>query len=540
MSLRGTQLDRSRRVLKCIATLVALLSAGCDSAAPPRAEMQAAAPPAQRSVAPGETLPQPEAIANQVAATPSKSVSNDDQERLLWESPTAGVPLKLTYLPPGIQAVVAWRPAQCLDSDLGKTTFENLGRFSQELAEQIESRLGFPLAQVEELLIGLLDGDLTDTGLSLPRMTLVATCRQSIDVSALASKWNSPTAREQPAGKLFEGPQHAWYLPNELNGKCLVVAPVPEMRDILELEGAPPSLRNEMQSLLMESDGDWLFTVIFAPSFLATGGKQLLAGPLAPVVEQMEWFRLDRALAVMLSAHLDDNLFVEARLYTKPDVRAALVERDLQRRLAESPQHLSEYLASGTPTPYGAEVLARFPKMWEQLAANTRTAYQGRQVIVRTVLPGVAAPNLALAGNLALTEILPPAAAVASATEAPLSLTVEERLNRPISLSFPRQTLEQAIELFGREAGIEVEILGGDLQLEGITKNQSFGLETSNLSAGEVLQKILEQASPDGKLIYVIRQDPAQGVARLYVTTKASAAKRGEKVPSNTVPKVQN
>jgi hypothetical protein len=312
------------------------------------------------------------------------------------------------------------------------------------------------------------------------------------------------------------------------------------MPDILELAGSPPSLRSELQSMLMESDRDRLCTLLFVPSFLATGGKQLLTGTLAPLGEELDWFLDGQALAVLVSAHLTNDLFVETRLYTRPDTRPALLERNLRSRLEESSQRLEAYLNSGKATPYGADVLARFPQMWQQLVAHTRLAHQDRQVILRTTLPGVAAHNLALAGNLALTEIVPAGTGAAAASDAPRSLSLEERLARPISLRFPRQTLEQAIELFGREAGIETEILGGDLQLEGITKNQSFGLDTADLPAAEVLRRILQQASPDGKLIYVIRGDGAAGESKLCITTRAAATKRGEKLPASLPAKAEN
>jgi hypothetical protein len=138
---------------------------------------------------------------------------------------------------------------------------------------------------------------------------------------------------------------------------------------------------------------------------------------------------------------------------------------------------------------------------------------------------------LALAVNLAMTEVPPaglPITADMASTEAQ---TVDERLRQTLSLSFPRQTLEQAIELFARECGIVAEILGGDLQLEGITKNQSFGLSTTDLPASQVLEQILRQASPDGKLIYIVKPHPESGVATIYITTRGAAAQRGDPIP---------
>jgi hypothetical protein len=81
------------------------------------------------------------------------------------------------------------------------------------------------------------------------------------------------------------------------------------------------------------------------------------------------------------------------------------------------------------------------------------------------------------------------------------------------------------------DVGVKYEILGGDLQLEGITKNQSFGLQESDKPAGEILRKIMALANVDGKLVYVIKPKAPGGPEMVFITTRAAAAKRGEKLP---------
>jgi hypothetical protein len=80
------------------------------------------------------------------------------------------------------------------------------------------------------------------------------------------------------------------------------------------------------------------------------------------------------------------------------------------------------------------------------------------------------------------------------------------------------------------EIGIPMEILGGDLQLEGITKNQSFGLDERDKSADAVLRTILAKSDSAGRLVYVIRK--RDGVESIEITTKAAAAKRGDTLPA--------
>ena len=87
--------------------------------------------------------------------------------------------------------------------------------------------------------------------------------------------------------------------------------------------------------------------------------------------------------------------------------------------------------------------------------------------------------------------------------------------------------------------GVEIVIAGRDLELDGITKNQSFGIDMADQPAEEVLLRILRLANPDKsaksasdpaqKLVYVIRstrRDEAEEV--VVVTTRSQAEKRGE------------
>ena len=109
--------------------------------------------------------------------------------------------------------------------------------------------------------------------------------------------------------------------------------------------------------------------------------------------------------------------------------------------------------------------------------------------------------------------------------------TIADLLKKKTTLTFPRDTLERSLQLLFDDLGVKYEILGSDLQLEGITKNQSFGLNETDKPAGEILRKIMLLANADGKLIYVIKPKAPGGPDMLFITTRASAAKRGDKIP---------
>jgi hypothetical protein len=108
-----------------------------------------------------------------------------------------------------------------------------------------------------------------------------------------------------------------------------------------------------------------------------------------------------------------------------------------------------------------------------------------------------------------------------------------QRLKHVTSLTFARDTLERAIQLLADDIGVQAEILGPDLQLEGITKNQSFGLDEKDKPAEEILRDIMVKANPDGKLVYVVKPRQPGGEEELFITTRAAAAKRGDPLPAD-------
>jgi hypothetical protein len=109
--------------------------------------------------------------------------------------------------------------------------------------------------------------------------------------------------------------------------------------------------------------------------------------------------------------------------------------------------------------------------------------------------------------------------------------TLAQRLQRPVSIAFARDTLETAIQMLAEESGIPIEIAGADLELEGITKNQSFGLEQRGVPAEVVLLTILQKSDGGAdKLVYVVRQQGEE--EQLVVTTRKAAEKRGEPLPA--------
>lgn len=98
---------------------------------------------------------------------------------------------------------------------------------------------------------------------------------------------------------------------------------------------------------------------------------------------------------------------------------------------------------------------------------------------------------------------------------------------------------------FGDEVGVPVKLVGGDLQLDGITQNQQIRqFNMMDKPAEEVLIALLMKANPittvkspdeaDQKLVYVIGPDPEKpdGDKVILITTRAVSTKKGIPLPT--------
>jgi hypothetical protein len=498
-----------------------------SSPPPPAAEAGAARDPAAPSAAPIAEL-----------ETASVDVVDDADGRLLWASPTSGPSISLAYAPAAAQCFINLRPATILEHPEGERVVASLGPWGARSVERLETMLQCELAEVDSLLIAVTVGK--DNRLEA---TLRAALRTPIDDAELARRLPESARRDHDGVtmRILDGRAYALV---DRPTPSLLVAPESLIDELLDSEGDAPPLVRDVEALIEQSDADRDATVIVASKFLLAGGNELLTDEGESLHEALQWLLDDEANALAVSADWGDNFFVELRATPTLNVPARRLAVGLQRRVAEAAELVEESILAEPWHPYGRKVVARLPGMMRTLARYTRPGEENRQAVVRAYLPAVAGHNLLLAGELLLT--LPPSgdASTVAARENPVSSTggaVAEKLSAVTSLSFTKETLEQAVALLANDIGVEIEIAGGDLQLDGITKNQSLGLNLRDRPAGEILLEILLRANPDRqatgpadprqKLVYVVEQATPARPERIIVTTRTAAAKRGAPLP---------
>jgi serine/threonine protein kinase len=475
------------------------------------------APNAQKTKLPESSLPPEEVI--------------DDDQKMLWASPTSGLPLSLAHVGLGAQAALILRPAQLMADGEGSRIIKSLGPAGEQFVAGVESAIGVRLADVEQLVIALYpNGDLP------PRASYVVRLKSEVAETTLAKNWkNVSPSKTRDGKKLYAGEAYAYYLPPAEKGRVFAAGVIETIQEIAELDGKEPTLVVPLVKLLRSGDADRQLTFVCEPRLLFGDGRKLFAGVAEGLREPLSRFLGDDVLALATSLHLaDDRLFLElraiGRLETKPDDLA----RSLAGRVKDLARRMDDFALDTEISRHSKKLINRFPQMLRELAAFLRVDTAADEAVLRCYLPAVAAHNLARAAELALHESAGATMTVAQTPVAvePAPVGLAGKLEKKITLAFPRDTLEKSIELWAAEVGVRAVILGNDLQLEGITKNQSFGLEETDQPAAAVLRAILKKASPDGKLIYVIKPEQPGGADVVFITTLAAAVKRGDKLPS--------
>lgn len=474
------------------------------------------------------------------AAAGKEPIQSIGERTGIWQSPTEGEPIDLAWLPPGVQAIVALRPAELTQqSEWEKLSDQRtLGAVSQWLTDDLPKTTGQTLDKIETVLVGLLDGSPGP-----PKVALVARSSDPFSLDDLQTAWGEARPEQVEGQEIHTQSGRAFCLPDKGDGKLLVIAPAAELREMVKSGGEPPPLRRELEVLAASSDDQRQLTLLVAPNFPLTDGKALFVDEGAKLIEPLRVFlemedsdgKLDLTKAAMLSGHVSETLFIELRLYNNFDQPTQSAARKFRSKLTELPRQVSRYVRDLALSNYSKPVLWDFKDQLDVLTRFTRVGVEGKQIVLRAYLPSLAAHNLALGAHLALLENPGAGGAVApgpSPVPVAKKQSLADKLKKRTSLTFPNNALEKSVQLLADDIGFEFVILGNDLREEGITKNQSLkDFDEQDKPADEILRKIMIKADPAGRLVYVIKPNEGGGEEVVYITTRGAAKKRGDKLP---------
>jgi hypothetical protein len=455
----------------------------------------------------------------------------DDDGRLLWASPTNGHAISFEFLPPGCQMFVFLRPSDLSQHPEWDKLRFGLGASGAQAIERLEHLVRMPLAVIQELMIGIQ----IDRG---ERWLISFVVKPRDSTAAHHVVANLPNAIESKhAAVSFRVLDGRCYFTPSSSADILVIVPQRLVAEVIDMGEASPPMRRNIEQLVAATDHRRHVTLLAAPNFLTGDGRGMFAGPMERLRKPLAEFLGEGSTAAALSIHWSDAFFAELLVSAQIETSPERLSEQLARRVSQLPGQIEQFVMELSPHRYARALIARLPAMVRSTVTYTRHDYTEHHARLRTLQPVVAAHNLLLAVELALaetwTQVDPSTSNLSSGITN--GLTLEQRLEHRTSLNFPRETLETALEMLASDVGVKIDLLGADLQQEGITKNQSFGLDLADRHAREILVEILRQANPDKsavgpsdprqKLVYTLRD------GRIVVTTRAAAANRGEVLP---------
>lgn len=509
-------------------------------------------PPAEE---PGERPSLPPAVEPARPAVAIRQIVVEDAT-LPWASPTAGPRPRLAYLPPGSQLVLLARPADMAADEEGWLFLKSLGPLVEGALTKLAAFCGCQVSDIDAVQAGWQAGE-ADNVIGGYAVRLVEGRTVVADEAARRAAWGATKPEVVSGETIHIGKPFSFWVPSAAGGGVLVIASNAELEADIPATPGTPAVREsfittivrqsltakerpadvlladlplQLETLASMLDADRHVTLFGSPYYLLNRGRSLLAGPLAKLSKPLEDLFGDSIRGASLSAHFGANTYLELAAVAERDPPAMVLAPQLAGRVDNLAPAVEEYCALLNPSPYGRVLVMRLPGMLRTLTANMRVGTEGNGVVVNAYLPRHAAHNLALATELALSQS--PGAAVAAAPVQPAAASASDalgKLQKKITLVFARDTLEKAIEMLAEETGLPMEILGNDLQLDGITQNQSFGLDQRDQTAADVLRLVLTQANPDGKLVYIIRTEAAG--EKIFITTRGQAEKRGDPLP---------
>ncbi|MEO1990392.1 MAG: protein kinase, partial [Pirellulales bacterium] len=461
-----------------------------------------------------------------------------DSDSLPWGSPTSGKPPSLAYLPLGAQLILLVRPADLVESEEGELFLKALGPFVSQSLGMLEKVSGNSLDQIETVQAGW---RADDNGSAVGGYAIWL--KDSANEKKIINAFGGMTSKKEGSETVYSSSQLSIWLPSLEKGRLVVCGAPSEVESILKTSAGigPVGDSSEIQAILtrdMEQlvgmlDRTRHISLFGSPQYLRSEGRDVLTGSLANLVDPLKVFFSDAVRSAALSLHVGDKMYVELDVMSSVDERASVMAKNIMKKIGALATDVEDWTAGLVGLQYGRKIVNRLPGMIRILAASTRAGAEGKGVVVNAYLPEHAGHNIALAAELALAQAggTSPSVMVSAQSGGGPSkpLSAQEKLQQKTSLSFPRDTLEKSIQLIAEDINLTIEILGNDLKLEGITKNQSFGLDEKEKTADEIIRAILIKANPDGKLVYIFR---GQGENEsLVITTRASAGERGDTIP---------
>lgn len=470
-----------------------------------------------------------------------------DDKTLPWAPPTSGDPFSLELLPPEAQVWMYWKPSKFTQDPQGQQLLTVLAADISPGTDYLTARAGTGLESIDEALIALFPGKE-----GTPELAIRFTLASETSLADLKAKWGNVQETKSGKATIFTTDRGEAYfislgpISNDMKIKTFTVGPKKRIEDLVALDGGLPPLRRQLEQLHRKTDGNADLTILFAPGFLFTEGRQVLANSVPAIRDSLAQVLATDMQAGVLTTTLKPNWYVELRLVGNADQDASRIASDLNKRFTNLPDEIESRMIAGTFDPSWGKLSLRYPQMLREMLKHLRVNVEDGQAIANFYLPNVAAPNLVVASWLAAHSDSAKTAVVNK--DEPVNQQIfspEQFLDRPIKLSFDQESLEIALQsiaeatadgLPASQPKLTMELDYASMEKDGITQNQQIRQFMHNgKPLREVLTDLVKRANPtpgiqdttsaELKFVWVLVSAPDKpGGKKILLTTRAYVA----------------
>lgn len=471
----------------------------------------------------------------------------EDRERVLWAPPRAPDRIPLDLLPPGGQMFAWLRPKQLFNRPQNKQLLSLLDSDVGWLWQWIGDQTGLPADSLDGLVIAAYPGKS-----GVPQLAIRVHLDQPRSLAQLKNAWKISGETKVGEHAMLSGGPRAYYLSaqpmiDSQSVSDFVVGPPELVREAAEMLGAAGPLTRQLEQLWQSTDRNSDAGCFLSPVFLFTEGRHLMAQSPARLAGLMQiWLSRDLRGAMIMSS-LEDHWYYELRLIAANERESGAIIQKASDAIEALPQVIESWFVSQSPHPYWRAIAIRYPNMLRAVASQTRLGVEGGQAIINGYLPSSAASNLLISTWIALQPTATFAsndslAANPEVAQAPL--TIEQILDRKITVVVDQQGIEIVLQLIGEQANeklpsgtkpLRFELDGSAFQRSGITRNQQIrGFKVESKSVREALTELARRGNPavgvtdlraaEQKLIWIILPEADRpGSAIISLTSREAA-----------------
>ncbi|MCC9599056.1 hypothetical protein LOC67_00680 [Stieleria sp. JC731] len=478
-----------------------------------------------------------------------------ESDRLLWVPPfeaDSNSP-SLELLPPG-PAIIA----KLEIAELSKANQPIQQAFQVELDSLlnfVSKHAGVAANEIQSCVIGFFPGIN-----GIPETAITVRLVSPTPIDTLLENWKAVETR---AGDQVlytdEDLKNAYYVGGGEGGQppegdevtTFVCGPMKRIREVADNAGGSIPLVRNMQTLWDHASEQTDIVILATPNFLFADGRELINSSVPELRDALKGWLIPDIAAFMIAIKSDEeSCYIELREVPSGGATQATLLSDMRETMQSWPDWADKFLLDTIPDRSWRVLASRLPLMLRYVADQTRSTIDGTTVVASTYLPTQAAAQVSLATVLAMNT--PPGEASQGAMES-VALSVDDMLDRPMSISFLQLSLQFSIDAVADEFKQDLpkgastpafKIVGGDLELNGITQNQQIrGFDKEDVPLRQVLTDIVLAANPDPTstgpgdpkqaLVWVVHpvgKPPEE--TEILITTRDATKKKGYKLPA--------